>query len=142
MDIKSIYIVDGIGNPLYARELYAQGALENQQMLFTNLVAAIQQFAVTLGEEEAKVIELGNDKIFSTGDTLTNLKFILKCDKKMKQKKAFALLDNIKNAFLNKFTGKFTSSADIKSELMKDFILEMDQLINPKSSVESLLGSL
>lgn len=142
MDIKSIYIVDGIGNPLYARELYAQGALENQQMLFTNLVAAIQQFAATLGEEEAKVIELGNDKIFSTGDTLTNLKFILKCDKKMKQKKAFALLDNIKNSFLNKFTGKFTSSADIKSELMKDFILEMDKLVNPRSSVESLLGSL
>ena len=142
MDIKSIYVIDSTGNPLYAREFYSQGALENHQMLFTSLVAAIQQFAVTLGEKEAKVIELGNDKIFSTADQLTSLKFILKCDKNMKKKRAFQLLNEIKNLFLNKFTGNFTSSADIKSEIMKGFILEMDKLVSPKSNIETLLGSL
>jgi len=139
MDIKSVYIIDGQGNPLYARELYSQGGLDNQQKLFTSLISAIQQFASSLGEAEAKIIELGNDKIFSTGDQLTNLKFILKCDKGMKKKKAFSILKDIKNLFLNIFTGKFTSSVDIKSELMKKFILEMNDLIAPKSNVDAFL---
>ena len=142
MDIKSIYIIDGIGNPLYTREFYSQGGLENHQILFTGLITAIQQFASSLGEGEAKVIELGIDKIFSTGDKLTNLKFVLKCSSNTKQKKAFLILNNIKNTILNLFTGKFTSSAEVKSELMKEFILEMDKIISPKSNVETLLGAL
>jgi len=143
IDIKSIYILDGKGQPIYMRELSLQGEQNPESILYTNIVTAIQQFVQSsLGEKEAKIIQLGDFKIYHSKDHISNLSFIIKCNLKIKEKKAFSILKQIKNLFIDKFIGKFSSSSEEKNELMQEFIDEMDKNLFPNSEVENLLGNL
>ena len=62
-EIKSIQIVDAKGKILFSRENHIQGSGEVNNALLSDFVNALQSFAKEFGEEETKIIELGDGKI-------------------------------------------------------------------------------
>ncbi len=137
-EIKSIQIVDAKGKILFSRENHIQGSGEVNNALLSDFVNALQSFAKELGEEETKIIELGDGKIISNKDKLTGILFILKCNVNAKNKKMFKILNQIKNIFIEKFTGHFTSSEEVKRVIRSSFENAVSELINPKDLIKSL----
>ena len=117
-EILCIYIIDDKGTPIFISENYIQGSGEANHALLSDFVTALQSFAQEFGEDETRVIELSDAKILSSKDNLTNYLFILKCDTNSKNKKMFGILNQIKNIFIEKFTGHLASNEDIKRKIM------------------------
>ncbi|MHA1148833.1 MAG: hypothetical protein ACTSR8_11395 [Promethearchaeota archaeon] len=141
-EIKSIYIIDAKGNPFFIRDIFSQGMGDSDHMLLTNFINAIQSFAAELGGGEAKVIKFGDSKIFSTKDPMTNIMFVIKAILKSKDKKLLNLLNQIKNLFIEKFTGNLTADSTTKIRILEDFRDALDELIKPKDNVDAFLTSI
>ncbi|TFF93663.1 MAG: hypothetical protein EU544_05545 [Promethearchaeota archaeon] len=141
-EIKSIYIIDSKGNPFFVKELFTQDSENAEAVLLSNFIAALQTFASELGGKQAKIIKLGESKIFTLIDNLTKLYFVIKAKRDAKEKKILDILKKIKNLFINKFTGHLTDSEENKREIMKEFIPELDEILEPQDRVQEFLGNL
>ncbi len=141
-EIKSIQIVDAKGTLLFSRESHIQGSGDVNNILLSDFVNALQSFAKEFGEEETKIIELGDGRIISTKDKLTGVLFILKCNTNAKTKKMFKILNQIKNIFIDKFTGHLTSSEEVKREVRSSFESAVSELLRPQDKIQSLFPKL
>ena len=141
-EIMCIYIIDEKSNPIFIRENYLQGSGDANHALFSDFVTALQSFAREFGEEETRVIELGDAKILSTKDNITHFLFAIKCESNAKNKKMFGILNQIKNLYIDKFTGHLASSEEIKEEIMRSFEIEIIKIISePKDKLSNFLKS-
>ena len=142
-EILCIYILDDKGTPIFIRENYIQGSGDANHALLTDFVSALQSLAQEFGEDETRVIELSDAKILSTRDKLTDYLFIIKCDTNSKNKKMFGILNQIKNIFIEKFTGHLASSEEIKKKIMLSFEGALNEVIaEPTDSLSGFLKSI
>lgn len=137
-EIHRIYIIDKDAKVFYLRENYIQDSTPVDHALLSRFVSALESFTTELGEEKTKIINLGDEKIFVVKDKITAYRFILCCDMNSKPKKMFKILNNIMNIFIAKFTGNFSASEDVKRKVMNSFVEEINKLLNPRSTIESL----
>ncbi|MFX1338562.1 MAG: hypothetical protein ACFFDK_08120 [Promethearchaeota archaeon] len=142
-DILCIYILDEKGTPIFIRENYVQGSGDANHALLSDFVSALQSLAQEFGEDETRVIELSDSKILSTRDKITNYSFIIKSEIKSKNKKIFGILNQIKNIFIEKFTGHLASSVEVKKKIMLSFEEAINEIIaEPTDSLKGFLKSI
>ena len=139
-EILCIYIIDDTGTPIFIRENYIQGSENANHALLSDFVTALQSFAKEFGEEETRIVELSDAKIFSTLDSLTNYLFIIKSDMIAKSKKMFEMLKKIKNLFIDSFMGHLASSEQQKKKIMESFENALNELLEDPS--DKFLGFL
>ena len=137
-EIHRIYIIDKDAKLFYLRENFIQDSAPVDHALLSRFVSALESFTTELGEEKTKIIHLGDEKIFVIKDKITAYRFILCCEMNSKPKKMFKILNNIMNIFISQFTGKFSANEAIKRKTMNSFVEEINELVNPRSSIESL----
>ena len=136
-EIHRIYIIDKDAKVFYLRENYIQDSAQIDHGLLSRFVGAVESFTTELGEEKTKIINLGDEKIFVVKDKITAYRFILCCDMNSKPKKMFKILNSIMNTFITQFTGKFSANEE-KKKAMNSFVEEINKLLNPRSTIESL----
>lgn len=138
-EIHRIYIIDKDAKVFYLRENYIQDSVQIDHALLSRFVSALESFTSELGEEKTKIINLGDEKIFVIKDKITAFRFVLCCDMNSKPKKMFKILNSIMNTFITQFTGKF-SAVEEKRKAMNSFVEEINELLNPRSTIEDLFG--
>ena len=139
-EVHRIYIIDKDAKIFYLRENYIQDRAQIDHALLSRFVGALESFTTELGEEHTKIINLGDEKIFVIKDKVTAYRFILCCNMNSKPKKMFKILTNIMNIFISQFTGKFSANEDDKRKTMNSFVEEINELLEPRSSIENLFG--
>ena len=141
-EILCIYIIDDKGTPILIHENYIQGLGNADHALLSDFINALQSFAKEFGEEETRMIELSDAKIYSTKDKLMNYYFIIKSDINAKNKKMFDILNKIKNLFIDKFIGQLTSSEEKKKQIMVSFKDDLNKFLEPIDNIKGFLKSL
>lgn len=141
-EIYKIYIIQEDGEVLFPNDLIFKDMDNYQQNMFSNLMMAMQHFAKDLANEDISTFQMGAEKIYSKKDPITNITFIYKTDKKTKDKRVFNLLNRVKNAFINQFTGNFNADRESKIRLMESFIIELDNILEEKNKVNNFLKCL
>ncbi len=139
-EIHRIYIIDKDTKVFYLRENYIPGSdsAPVDHALLSRFVSALESFTSELGEEKTKIINLGEEKIFVIKDKITAFRFVLCCDMNSKPKKMWKILNSIMNIFIAQFTGKFAANEAVKRKAMNSFEEEINELLEPKSTIESL----
>ena len=132
-EIHRIYIIDSKAKPIYIRENYVQGSGSVDHALMSSFISALETFVREIENQNTEAINLHNEKIFISKDQLTTFLFILCCDPNTKPKKMFKILNDIKNLFINKFTGHFMDSIEEKKKIMNSFLESLDEILEPSS---------
>ncbi len=143
-DIISFYIINGNRDLIYSQENISLAPEGKEHEYISNFLSILETIAMKIGEkeEELRIMVLGHSKFFLSKDKLTNVIFILKCEKDAKQKKIFEKLNKTKNLFIEKFTGNFNSPDDIKLKLMESFTGTLAEIIGNAKSVLYFIDSL
>jgi hypothetical protein len=141
-NIEAIYIINGENQLIFSYEGLNERADNFDYSNITRFFSVIKTFALKIGEKEAKIIELGNSKIFKTLDDDYNIEVILKCNKNLKEKKASINLTTILNLFINSFIGYFSSSTQEKKERIEFFIKEISFMLSKKGKVNYFLENI
>ncbi|MFX1322857.1 MAG: hypothetical protein ACFFAQ_14565 [Promethearchaeota archaeon] len=141
-NIEAIYIINGENQLIFSYESLNERSDNFDYSNISQFFSVIKTFVLKIGEKEAKIIELGNSKIFKTLDYDYNIEVILKCDKNVKEKKASINLTKILNLFINSFIGYFNSSIQIKKERMDFFITELSFMLGESRKTNYFLENI
>lgn len=134
-DIEGIYIINNSGELIFQQENVDENSKSFDPNYLSNFFATLETIAHKIGEDEVRIMDLGENKFFLTKDKITNIEFILKCNKNVKSKKVFQALTNIVNIFIQIFTGNFNSPEKIKERLMTNFIEEIKEVIGESAYI-------
>ena len=140
--IEAIYIINGENQLIFSYESLNERSDDFDYSNISRFFSVIKTFALKIGEKEAKIIELGNSKIFKTLDDEYKIEVILKCDNNIKDKKASINLKKILNLFINSFIGYFNSSLRAKKERMEFFIKEISFMFGESGKVNYFLENI
>ncbi|MFX0042286.1 MAG: hypothetical protein ACFE8L_05185 [Candidatus Hodarchaeota archaeon] len=140
--IEAIYIINGENQLIFSYEGLNDRADNFDYSNITRFFSVIKTFALKIGEKEAKIIELGNSKIFKTLDDEYNIEVILKCNKNVKEKKASINLTKVLNYFINSFIGYFNSSTQEKKERIEYFIKEISFMLSKRGKMNYFLENI
>lgn len=140
--IEAIYIINGESQLIFSYESLNERSDDFDYSNISRFFSVIKSFALKIGEKEAKIIELGNSKIFKTLDDEYKIEVILKYDKNIKEKKASINLKKILNLFINSFIGYFNSSLRTKKERMEFFIKEISFMFGGSGKVNYFLENI
>jgi len=141
-NIEAIYIINGESQLIFSYEILNERPNNFDYSNISRFFSVIKTFALKIGEKEVKIIELGNSKIFKTLDDDYNIDVILKCDKRLKEKKASINLTKILNLFINSFIGYFNSSIQTKKERMEFFIKEISFMLEESGKMNYFLENI
>jgi len=141
-NIEAIYIINGENQLIFSYESLNERSDNFDYLNISQFFSVIKTFALKIGEKEAKIIELGNSKIFKTLDYDYNIEVILKCDKNVKEKMASINLTKILNLFINSFIGYFNSSIQTKKERMDFFITELSFMLGENRKTNYFLENI
>jgi hypothetical protein len=141
-NVEGIYIINGKGQLIFSYEISDDRPNKFDYANISRFFSVIKTFALNIGEKEAKVIELGNRKIFKTAIYDLNVEFIIKCEKIIKEKKVLNYLNDLMNLFLNTFIGYFNSLDSIKKQKMDLFIQEFHLLFGKGGKISYFLKHL
>jgi len=142
IDVVGLYILNRRGELIYLQENIIPSTKELDLDYLSNFFKTLQTIAKKIGEEEVKIIDLGNSKFFLTKDKLTNIEFILKCEKNIKQKKVFETHKKIINLFIEKFIGNYNASEQTKKFLMNSFMKDLTEIIGKGEKIEYNIESI
>ncbi len=140
--IEALYIINGESQLIFSYESLNERSDDFDYSNISRFFSVIKTFALKIGKKEAKIIELGNSKIFKTLDDEYKIEVILKCDKNIKEKKASINLKKILNLFINLFIGYFNSSLRTKKERMEFFIKEISFIFGGSGKVNYFLENI
>jgi len=141
-EIFKIFIIGEEGELIFPNDILFTDIDENIQMMFSNFMIALQNFAKNLGDGEVSAFQIGDEKIYSKKDPYNNVTYIYKTDKKVKEKKVSNLLNKVRNAYIHQLIGTQYSSKEKKVRMMKRFILELEEILEEKNKVNNFLKCL
>lgn len=141
-NIEAIYIINRESQLIFSYEILHERSENFDYSNISRFFSVIKTFALKIGEEEVNIIELGNSKIFKTTDYVYNIDIILKCNKKVKEKKVPIKLKKILNLFLNSFIGYFNSSIPIKKQRMEFFVKEISSIFEERGKINYFLENI
>ena len=141
-DIVGLYVLNRKGELIYLQENIIPDSKDLDHDYLSNFFTTLQTIAQKIGEEEVKIIDLGNSKFFLTKDKLTNIEFILKCGRNIKPKKVFETHKKIMNLFIEKFTGNFNATEQTKKFIMNSFIKDLIEIIGKGEKIEFKIESI
>jgi hypothetical protein len=137
-EIQCVYIINSDGTPIFIHEKFTQGTDDVHHALFSGFVAAFQTFVLELGADETNIV-LGNSNIFSSYDKKNKLYFVLKCSLDVSPKEMNQILGNIKELVNNFLSEKMDKIQDLEKNLLENLRDQINDLIIPKSNIETFL---
>ena len=140
--IQSIYIINNKGNLIYLHENFQRNSGILRLDSISKLFSLLTSYSVNVGEEDVQILEMGSSNAYSTRDKISNVQFVVKFDKKTKQKVVNKVLKVIKNTFIEKFEGNFNKSIEEKASLMDDFVRIIEDTIGKGKNVDYFLEEL
>ena len=135
-EINSLYIINYAGDLIFWQENLSQNAKKIDQEYLSNILSTLEMIASQIGEEEVKIIELGRNKFFVSRDNMTGISFVIRCEKGVKAKKINQMLREIKNIFIEEFTGNFNATQIEKVRIMKSFMNSLFEIIGEAKKVQ------
>ncbi len=108
----------------------------------SKLFSLLTSYSLNVGEEDVQLLEMENSNVYSTRDKITDVQFVLKFDKKIKNKIVIKILKIVKNAFVEKFEGNFNKPLEEKEILMEQFIKLIEDIIGKGKKVDYFLDGL
>ena len=141
-DLQGLYIINSKGHLIFSYEISEDYSEKFDYMNISRFFSVIKTFALKIGEKDAKVIELGNSKIFKAADYDLNIDFIIKCEKDVKEKKGSNYLNKLMNLFINTFIGYFNSSDSVKKKKMDSFIEEFYSVFGREGKINYFIKHL
>jgi hypothetical protein len=140
--VKSVYILDSVGNTVFMRERIAQGDSNVNHLMLSKLVTALQQFAKEYGENETRVIKMDGYVIYSIKDQMSNYVYCLICALETKQKEMFKKLNEIMNLYIDSFLGITITSEIKRQEILHSFGEKVDDILEQKKKIHEFLKSM
>ena len=135
-EINSLYIINYAGDLIFWQENVSQNAKKIDQEYLSNIISTLEMIASQIGEEEVKIIELGKISHFISKDNMTGISFVIRCEKGVKAKKINQMLREIKNIFIEEFTGNFNATQIEKVRIMKSFMNSLFEIIGEAKKVQ------
>lgn len=142
IETNSFYIFNYAGDLIFWQENISQNAKKIDQENLSSVLTTLEMIALKIGEEEVKIIELGNNRFFISKDNLTGISFVLKCEKGVKPKKINQMLREIKNIFIGNFTGYFNATQIEKVRIMKSFMNSLFEITGEAKKVQYYIDSI
>lgn len=137
-----IYIIDNTGATIFSYEQSIQGTSKINSTLLSHFIYALQSVAKNLEVDEIKAVDIGNNKFFITKEKLTSYLFIIKTSTDIESKRINPILKNIRNKFVELFTGHFSLNLDEKVEILKSFEDYVKELFEGKTRINKLIEAL
>lgn len=134
--IFSVLILEKTSNILFSFENVGSDSEALDRSKFSGFISAIQNFAQEYESDDAHKIEMGNYKILSAKDRVTDIIFALICGKGVKSKKIVPILNQVKNLFINNFTGNLYASEEVKSKITESFRVELEKFLTEDEKVK------
>ncbi|TFF97584.1 MAG: hypothetical protein EU547_03935 [Promethearchaeota archaeon] len=138
-DILGVYIIDNDAKVFFEQEIYSQGSENINEAILSRIIITLQKFAEELGGGNIHKIEIGKNQVFILGDELTEYKFILWCNQKIKQKMAQNVLGEIKNIFIDTFMGQYHKDQEKLIKLKSKFSDKISKLFEKPKDVSGFL---
>lgn len=135
-EINSLYIINYAGDLIFWQENVSQNAKKIDQEYLSNIISTLEMIASQIGEEDVKIIELGKISHFISKDNMTGISFVIRCEKGVKAKKINQMLREIKNIFIEEFTGNFNATQIEKVRIMKSFMNSLFEIIGEAKKVQ------
>ncbi len=140
--INWIYIIDDAGATIFSFENHAQGAGNGTSALMSHFLFALQSIAKTLKDNEVRGVEMSNNRFFLCKEKMTSYLFILKTNRDADTQVITSVLSEIKNKFVEKFTGHFKLVIEDKIALINAFREDLKDLLKHKSNIEKFVDTL
>ncbi|TFG26356.1 MAG: hypothetical protein EU532_10050 [Promethearchaeota archaeon] len=137
-----IYILDNTGATIFSYENPIQANSRINSTLLSHFIYALQSVGKNLEQDEIKAVDLGNYKFFITKEKFTSYLFIIKTSTDIESKRINPILSNIRNKFIELFTGHFSLDLDEKVEILKSFEDYVKKIIEGKTHVNNLIEAL
>ena len=137
-----IYIIDNTGATIFSYEQSIQGTSKINSTLLSHFIYALQSVAKNLEVDEIKAVDIGNNEFFITKEKLTSYLFIIKTSTDIESKRINPILKNIRNKFVELFTGHFSLNLDEKVEILKSFEDYVKELFEGKTRINKLIEAL
>jgi hypothetical protein len=140
--INWIYVIDDSGGTIFSFENHAQGNNGSSSALLSHFLFALQSIAKSLKENEVRSVEMSNNRFFLCKENMTNYLFIIKTNRDADTMVITPVLTEIKNKFVEKFTGHFKLEVEDKIALINAFKDEIKTILNQKSNIEMFVDTL
>jgi hypothetical protein len=140
--INWIYIIDDAGATIFSFENQVQGAGSGTSAVLSHFLYALQSIAKTLKDNEVRSVEMSNNRFFLCKEKMTNYLFIIKTNRDADAQIITPVLSEIKNKFVDKFTGHFTLVIEDKIALINSFREDIRDLLQQKSNIEKFADTL
>ena len=137
-----IYIIDNTGATIFSYQNPIQGTSGINSTLLSHFIHAFQSVAKNLEDDEIRGVDIGNNKFFITKEKLTSYLFIIKTSTDIESKRINPILKNIRNKFVELFTGHFSLDLYEKVEILKSFEDYVKKIIEGKTHVNNLIEAL
>ena len=134
--INWIYIIDQSGATIFSYENHVQGSGNGNLAFLSHFLFALQSIAKTLKENEVRSVEMGNNRFFICKEKMTNYIFILKTNRDADYEVITPILKEIKEKFIEKFTGHFKLVLEDKIALLNSFKQDIKVIIKQKSNIQ------
>jgi hypothetical protein len=139
-NISSFYVLDDKRELIFSYNSVDETSDIMDDNLMSGFITAVTSFIKEALKDNLFQVSLGDKKVFSINDNISNFLFILVCDKDAKYKKIKPIINNLKNLYLNKCTGIQYIREQRKIQSINQFHEAVNQILFP-TSAESFLGS-
>lgn len=137
-----IYIVDNTGATIFSYMSYAQVTSKFNSALLSHFIYALQSVAKNLEEDEIKGVDIGNNKFFITKEKFTSYLFIIKTSTDIESQTVNPILKNIRNKFVELFTGHFSLDIHQKVEIIRSFEGYVKDILEGRTRINRLIEAL
>lgn len=141
-EINWIYIIDDAGATIFSYVNYVQGTGNGNPALLSHFLFALKLIAKTLKENEIRSVEMSNNRFFLCKEKMTNYLFILKSNRDADTQVITPVMSEIKNKFVEKFTGHFKLVIEDKIALLNSFREDIKEILQQKSNIEKFVDTL
>lgn len=141
-EINWIYIIDQSGANIFSYQNHVQGGGNGNLALLSHFLFALQSIAKTLKENEIRGVEIGNNRFFLCKEKMSNYLFILKTNRDADSLVIKPILQEVKEKFLEKFTGHFKLVIEDKIELLNAFREDVKAILKQKSNIQKFAETL
>ncbi|TFG25380.1 MAG: hypothetical protein EU532_11765 [Promethearchaeota archaeon] len=141
-EITGLYIIDSTGAIILSYENHIQGGSNASLALLSHFLYALKSIAKDLKEDELKSVEISNNKFFLNREKKTRFLFIVKSHRETSSQKIEPMLKEIKDNFLEKFTGDAPLHIDEKIEILSEFKENLKMMFKHKSNMENFMETI
>ena len=144
LEIHGVWMIRQDGKIIYAHEFYIQGSEDLNTALYGSLISHVKKAVMTPNQNQIKVIELEDAKIFSLNDQKLGILIVIKSSNKVDTKRINKLINRLKELYDQHMYESPPSTGEKKELSLILFKKIVEQLLtfNSASAKEEFLDNI